>query len=490
MKRTPLPLPHLLLLLAALLLPLGLSGKVTLAPLFSDHMVLQQQCTVTVRGTSDRPTVTLTPSWGGAVCAEVRGGEWSAELATPAASYEKHTLTLADGDSQIVLQDLLIGEVWLCSGQSNMYMPLRGFTGQPVAGAFETLLETPRYADRIRMLTLPKREAERPRRDFEGRWEVPSPRSALAMSATAYHFARTLNDALDLPVGIVSASWGGSAIEAWMAPEDLREMGCDVEKINADPNIEPRRQCSKLYNGLIAPVEGFPIRGFVWYQGESNLKTADRYAEQMERLVRFWRSRWGDAEGRLPFIYVQIAPYENKDAAGTEAPRLMEAQIDALERIPNAALICTTDMGEKSCIHPSDKLTVGRRIAAQALRRSYGVKLPAEAVEGVRFERAEFADGKAVVHFLNARYGLTPQGEAILGFELAGRDGVFHPAEGRIVKSKPQVEVSSPDVPEPVAVRYAFRNFTPTNLHNTLGQAVFPFRSDRPAGAAPSASGL
>lgn len=157
----------------------------------------------------------------------------------------------------------------------------------------------------------------------------------------------------------------------------------------------------------------------------------------------------------------------------------MEAQIDALDRIPNSALICTTDTGEKSCIHPSDKQAVGRRLAAQALRRCYGVKLPNEAVEGVRFEKAEFADGKAVVTFRNARYGLTPQGEAIAGFELAGPDGVFHPAEGRIVKSKPIVEVSSPEVPEPVAVRYAFRNFIPTNLHNTLGQPVFPFRSDR-----------
>lgn len=470
---------HPFLTLILLTLTLSVQGKVGVSPLFSDHMVLQQQSRVNLWGTSDRKEVTVAPSWGDPVRVKVKEGRWQAEIPTPAGSFDKHRITLSDADSAVEIANLLIGEVWICSGQSNMYMPLRGYTGQPVAGSFETMLESSRYADRIRMITLPKRDAETPQRDFEGAWEIPSPQTALTMSAAAYHFARTLTEALDLPVGIVSTSWGGSAIEAWMSPDDLREMGYDVEKINANPKIEPRRQCAKLYNGLIAPVEGFTARGFAWYQGESNLRTADRYAEQMERMVRFWRTQWGDKSNRMPFLYVQIAPYENKDAADTQAPLLMEAQIDALDRIPNAALICTTDTGEKSCIHPSDKRAVGQRLAAQALRRCYGVKLPNEAVEGVRFEKAEFADGKAVVTFRNARYGLTPQGEAIVGFEVAGSDGVFYPAEGRIVKSKPVVEVSAPEVPQPVAVRYAFRNYIPTNLRNTLGQPVFPFRSDR-----------
>ncbi len=462
-----------------LTLTLSAAGKVGVSPLFSDHMVLQQQTSVLLWGNSDCEEVTVAPSWGEPVRAAVENGRWSVKIATPEASFEKRSLTLSDSDSRIAIEDLLIGEVWICSGQSNMYMPLRGYTGQPVAGSFETLLDASRYADRIRMITLPKREAETPQRDFEGRWEVPSPKTALSMSATAWFFARSLSETLNLPVGIVSASWGGSAIEAWMAPGDLLEMGYEVEKINADPKIEPRRQCSKLYNGLIAPIEGYTARGFAWYQGESNLKTAGRYAEQMERLVKFWRTRWGDEKACMPFLYVQIAPYENKGADRMEAPLLMEAQLDALERIPNAGIVCTTDTGEKSCIHPSDKEKVGRRLAAQALRRSYGMKLPDDMTEGVRFEKAEFADGKAIVTFRNARYGLTPQNETIVGFEVAGKDGIFHPAEGRIVKSKPQVEVRSAEVGEPVAVRYAFRNFIPTNLHNTLGQAVFPFRSDR-----------
>ncbi|MDE6778935.1 MAG: sialate O-acetylesterase [Alistipes sp.] len=470
-------------LLAALLTLLVLPswGKSDAASIFTDGMVLQQRTRVRIWGTSDSQRVDVVPSWGEPLHVKVAGGRWEAFVETPAASYEKHSLTVRDADSETELRDILIGEVWICSGQSNMYMPLRGYTGQPVQGAMAAALEAPRYADRIRMITLPKRAAATPQSGFDARWTVPSPQTALSMSAAAYFFARTLTDALDVPVGIVSTSWGGSAIEAWMSSDDLREMGYDVEKINSDPKKEERKQCSKLYNGLIAPVAGFAARGFVWYQGESNLRTAGRYAELMERMVRFWRSEWGDDKARMPFIYVQIAPYENRSADGIDAALLMEAQIDARERIPNAHLVCNTDTGEKSCIHPSDKLTVGRRIAAQALRRSYGVKLPDDAVEGVCFESAEFDGGKAVVTFRNARYGLTPQEETVTGFELAGEDGVFHPAEGCIVKGKPQVEVSSPEVAAPVAVRYAFRNYIPSNLHNTLGQPAFPFRSDRPA---------
>lgn len=466
-------------LLSLLVLPSW--GRSEVASIFTDGMVLQQRTRVKIWGTSDSRTVDIAPSWCEALRVKVADGRWEAFVETPAASYDKHTLAVRDADSETELRDILIGEVWICSGQSNMYMPLRGYTGQPVQGSFETALESPRYAGRIRMITLPKRAAETPQSGFDARWTVPTPQTVLSMSAAAYFFARTLTDALDVPVGIVSTSWGGSAIEAWMSPDDLREMGYDVEKINSDPKKQERHQCSKLYNGLIAPVAGFAARGFVWYQGESNLRTSGRYAEQMERMVRFWRSGWGDDKALMPFIYVQIAPYENRSADGIDAALLMEAQIDARERIPNAYLVCNTDTGEKSCIHPSDKLTVGRRIAAQALRRSYGAKLPDEAVEGVCFERAEFDGGKAVVTFRNARYGLTPQNETIVGFELAGGDGVFHPAEGRIVKGKPVVEVTSSEVAAPVAVRYAFRNYTPTNLHNTLGQAVLPFRSDRPA---------
>ena len=358
-----------------------------------------------------------------------------------------------------------------------MYMPLRGYTGQPVEGAMRTALESPQYHNRIRMITLPKKEAETPQRDFEGHWDIPTPVTSQLMSAVAYYFAQTLTQTLDVPIGIISTSWGGSKIEAWMAPASLRGMGYDVDRINADPKIQQRAKCGLLYNGLIAPVAGYTARGFAWYQGESNRREAGHYARLMQEMVKYWRTQWGDTKAAMPFLYVQIAPHDYKNADATDGVAVMEAQSDALELIPNAAMIATTDIGEETCIHPRKKREVGERLAAEALIRAYGMRLACWS--GVRFHNAEFSDGKAVVTFDNARYGLTPQDEDITGFELAGSDGVFHPAVGRIVKSKPVVEVTSEAVAAPIAVRYAFHNYTPTNLRNTLGLPAFPFRTDR-----------
>ena len=192
------------------------------------------------------------------------------------------------------------------------------------------------------------------------------------MSAAAYYFARTLTETLGVPVGIVSTSWGGSKIEAWMDPASLRAMGYDVEAINANPKIQQRAKCGLLYNGLIAPVAGYTARGFAWYQGESNRKEAGIYARLMQEMVRFWRAEWGDTQNRMPFLYVQIAPYFYNDAAATDGVLIMEAQSDALELIPNSAMIATTDLGEELTIHPRRKREVGERLAAEAMIRETG----------------------------------------------------------------------------------------------------------------------
>lgn len=468
-----------LFLLLAIPAAMTARAKVTLPAIFGDNMVLQQQQKVRIWGDSDQREVNLSVSWSETpLRVEVSEGRWTAEIETPAGSYGPQQLTVRDADSEVTLSNVLIGEVWICSGQSNMYMPLRGYTGQPVEGSLRTILESNRDRDRIRMITLPKKEAETPQRTFDNaRWEIPSPATAQLMSAAAYYFAQTLNAALDVPVGIVSTSWGGSKIEAWMDPASLRTLGYDVEAINANPKIQQRAKCGLLYNGLIAPVAGYTARGFAWYQGESNRKEAGIYARLMQEMVRFWRAEWGDTQNRMPFLYVQIAPYFYNDAAATDGVLIMEAQSDALELIPNSAMIATTDLGEELTIHPRRKREVGERLAAEAMVRAYGIR--ANCWSAVRFQEVKFEKGKAVVTFENARYGLTPQHVAVPGFELAGKDGVFHPAEGRVVLSKPIVEVTSEAVKEPVAVRYAFHNYTPTSLCNTYGLPVIPFRSDR-----------
>lgn len=453
-------------------------AKVGVPALFGDNMVLQQQSDARIWGTSDAREVVATTSWSdNEFRAVVKQGRWELALPTPAGSCEPQRIVLRDADSELTLQNVLIGEVWICSGQSNMYMPLRGYTGQPVCDALPAILEAAEYRDRIRMITLPKHEAATPQYDFEGRWEVPAPETALRMSATAYFFARALTQALGVPVGIVSTSWGGSKIEAWMDPASLAAEGYDVEKINADPKLAPKSKCSLIYNGLVAPIAGFTARGFAWYQGEANRKKAANYARLMERMVAYWRTQWNDLQNRMPFLYVQIAPYDYQQAAGTDAALLVEAQSDALDRIPNSAMIPTTDIGDERCIHPGRKRPVGERLAAAALVKAYGCKLP-DAL-AVRFAGVEFGDGKATVRFDNARFGLTPQTAEVTGFELAGKDGRFYPATGRIVTSKPLVEVASPEVAEPVAVRYSFHNYAPGNLANTLGIPAIPFRTDR-----------
>lgn len=453
-------------------------AKVVLPALFSDHMVLQQRGEVKLWGRG-QGRVTVCASWTDkTVSAEVNDGAWSLTLPTPGGSYLPQTLTVRDADSEVTLHDVLIGEVWICAGQSNMEMTLRGYFGQPVADALRTVLEAPRYRDRIRMLCVERKEASRPRANIRGRWQVPSAETALATSAVAYHFARALADAIAVPVGIVTASRSSSKIEAWMPQELLAEkFGYDVEAINADPAIRGISKCGLYFNGMLAPLCGFRARGFLWYQGESNRDNPETYARLMEAMAADWRARWDDAKNDMPFICVQIAPYAyGNDADGYDAPRVVEAQLRALELVPHAAMVPTTDIGDRDCIHPADKRTVGERAAVEALRMVYGQDI--SDASGMRVSGVEFAGQKAVVTFDHAQYGLLPSAEPVTGFEVAGDDGVFHPAQARIAARRPAVEITSPQVPRPAAVRYAFRNYAPGNLRNTLGYPAFPFRTD------------
>lgn len=467
-----------LLPLLATLLCGAAQAKVVLPALFADHMVLQQQAEVKLWGRA-AGRVTVSASWTEETySAEASGGVWSVMLPTPAGSCRPQTLTVRDADSEVVLRDVLVGEVWICSGQSNMEMTLRGYARQPVAGALRTALEAPHYRDRIRMLRVERKEADRPRTGMRGRWEVPSAQTALATSAVAWHFARALADAIAVPVGIITASRSSSKIEAWMPQELLAEkFGYDVETINADPAIRGISKCGLYFNGMLAPLVGFPARGFLWYQGESNRDNPETYARLLEAMAAEWRARWGDAKQEMPFIYVQIAPYAYDERPdGFDAPRVVEAQLRALDRIPQAAMVATTDLGQSDCIHPADKRTVGERAAVEALRMVYAQDIPD--ASGMRPSGVEFAGRKAVVTFDNAQYGLLPCAEPVTGFEVAGEEGIFHPAEARIVANRPAVEVASPEVPRPTAVRYAYRNYAPGNLRNTLGYPAFPFRTD------------
>ena len=469
----------LLLLLPLTVFATESQAKVLLPNLFSDNMVLQQCSQTTIWGYATGKQITLKTSWSDeSLTAPVQDGKWSLRLPTPKGSYQPHTLSFRDENSETSLNNVLIGEVWICSGQSNMEMTLRGFSQQPVAGAMQAVMEASRYRNRIHMLQVGRKEADTPRSSFRGRWVVSTPETALTTSATAYYFARTLADVLDVPIGIITTSRSSAKIEAWMSQEILaQKFGYDVQKINADPNIRGISKCGLLYNGMLVPLFGFPARGFLWYQGESNRDNPEIYPQLMQEMVADWRKQWNDTENDMPFIYVQIAPYAyENNALGLDAPRVVEAQSKALTLIPNSAMVVTTDIGEEKCIHPSRKDIIGKRAASEALRIAYGIQIPD--ASGIRMKKVEFAGGKALVSFENASYGLLPVDENLTGFEIAGADRVFYPAEAHILRAKPTVMVSSPHVPEPVAVRYAFRNYTPSNLRNTLGWPAYPFRTD------------
>lgn len=465
------------ILLALLAFPLcEMQARVLLPALFSDNMVLQQNSASAIWGQASGNKVTITADWlDEAVEAPVTKGKWKALLPTPAASCEPHAIRIADNNSETVIENVLIGEVWICSGQSNMEMTMRGFYQQEISGAFEQALKASLYKDKVRAITVERYESETPRGAFRGRWIVPDPQSVMGISATAWYFASSLSDMIGVPVGIICASRSSSKIEAWMPKELLAaEFGYDVEKINSDPSIRGISKCGLLYNGMLAPVMGYAARGFLWYQGESNRDNPEIYPQLMSAMVSQWRKQWGDHKAAMPFIYVQIAPYSYGDPDGLSVPEIVEAQLEAARMIDNSAIVATTDIGSESRIHPAAKDVVGRRAAVEACRKAYSTDIPD--ASGMTMSGAEFAGGKVFVTFGNAGYGLKDNDD-IKGFELAGEDGVFHKADAEIYKGKPMVVVSSDKVKKPVEVRYAYRNYIESNLENTLGYPAYPFRA-------------
>lgn len=466
---------RLALIIVMLLGFCSLSGaKIILSPLYGDGMVLQQQSETIIAGYASGKELTVTIPWVETpFIVPVKNGKFEVAINTPVASRQSYSMTFKDKDSEVVLKDVLVGDVWICSGQSNMEMTMKGYNGQPIKHSVEMAMQSAKYSDLVHMFTVGRCVAEKPRPTVRGTWRKSSPENVMTMSATAYCFAVALADALQIPIGIISASRSSSKIEVWMPQDLLKEKhGYDVEKINSDANIRDISKCGLYYNGMIAPLFNYKAKGFLWYQGESNRDNPEKYPELLASMVNHWRTSWGDTENRMPFVYVQIAPYRYTDKRGLEVPVFVEAQSKALEIIPNSAMTVTTDIGEMNCIHPSDKKTVGQRAAIEAMRLAYGVDITN--ASGMRPIECVFAEGKVDVSFSNASYGFMPV-EPVYGFELAGADGVFYAADAVIVKNKPVVTVSSLKVTDPVTVRYAYRNYPGCNLVNTLGFPAYPF---------------
>ena len=458
----------------------NLSAKVVLPQILSDHAVLQQQTEVKLWGKAvPNTTVNVTPSWNNqTITAQSDNeGRWQVSIQTPAADFTPYSIEFSDGEITRI-QNILIGEVWFCSGQSNMEMPLNGFWNCPIEHANETIATSGEW-NAIRMATIPKTGALTPQEHVAGSWKESNPFNAPYFSATAFNFARMLHRVLRVPVGIISCAWGGSRVEGWL-PREVVEGFRDVDLKKEIKKPEKGKEWdyytpTVMYNGMLKPLQRYTIRGFLWYQGESNIFNYQLYAPMMTAMVQLWRNVWEAPD--MPFYYVQIAPHKYGNSRNINSALLQEAQMKALKTIPNSGMIPTIDVGDEFCIHPPQKNVVGLRLANLALTKTYGLhKLPST---GPMMTKVEYSGNKAIVTLDNAPYGLAPGNCELEGFEIAGADKKFYPAKARIAGRTRNVEVWSDQVTQPVAVRYAFRNYVDhITLRNTLGIAAFPFRTD------------
>ena len=479
-------------LLVLALIPVLSSAEISLSGIIGDNMVLQRNTVVKLWGKAERnKTVTVTPSWDRhSYKVKAAGdGSWLVNIRTGDAG-GPYSIRISDGNER-VLQNILLGEVWICGGQSNMEMPVCGFMYQPVEHSSETILESMENPS-VRLFTVPRISKTEAIDTCGGAWKTSSPASVCEFSAVGYFFGRTLTRALQgIPVGLIAMNWGGSNIEAWMTEECIDAIpGIDhrLAKSQTGDNSAPQR----LYNGMVNPIRNFASKGFIWYQGESNRYNWFDYKKLMVAMVDLWRKVWGNAE--MPFYYVQLAPYTYDGDLFRSLPLLIEAQYGAQAEIPHSGIAATTDLGNRTCIHPQKKIEVGRRLAYLALANDYGIEgLPRPAptfrsMESVQDERRgkmlvlsfNHLSGKGRWNDPDSFRGYLPEGYTKPGgFEIAGQDRVYHPAQANYVWWENRIEVWSEEVPEPIAVRYAFRNFCrEANVVTTMGQPLVPFRTD------------
>ena len=454
-------------------------ATIKLPALFSDNMMLQQESNAPVWGWADKnQEIKIQTSWD-AKTYDVKAdkeGKWKIALQTPAAG-GPYEISVSDGKETKTIKNILIGEVWLCSGQSNMEMPLKGFPGQPVRNGNEAIVHS--NNKQIRFITIPRATVLTPNEDFQGQWYTAGPLTTGNFSATAWYFGSVLQEVLQVPVGMIVVSYGGSSMEAWMNQEmlkDFKETKIPTKK--EDLAKDPNRVATTLFNGMLSPVIGYGIKGCIWYQGESNYERAGQYAALTKKMVSSWRALWG--QGEFPFYNLQIAPFnyaqfhpkDNKEEFNSAY--LREAQLKASKEIPNSGMAVLMDIGEENNIHPDNKQAGGNRLAYLALTKTYGLS-------GFEFESPEFSameiKGSVVtVAFDKAPNGVTAYGKEVTGFEIAGENKVFYPAKAELRRKS--VLLSSPQVEKPVAVRYLFKDFAPAQIFSTGGLPLSSFRTD------------
>lgn len=473
------------LILGLALLSLSAMAKVELPAFFSDNMVLQQQTQAAIWGTATPGSkVTVSPSWTASrtvVTADVRSGKWMTRIATPKAG-GPYDIVISDGES-VKLSNVLIGEVWFCSGQSNMEMPFKGYRSQPNAASAEIIM-TAKASTPIRMCTIEKCSSAKPVETVKtAGWQVNAPEAVSNTSATAYWFALKLQAALDVPVGLLITDWGGSSIETWMDEKTIRggfESEFDLSYLGLDvnPEADKHKKPCLLFNGQVNPLIPFTFKGMLWYQGETNRGRCEQYVRLQAAYVKMMRELFQVPDA--PFYFVQIAPYAYGAPEKWDIGYFYEAQQKSLDVIPNSGMAVTVDAGEYGTIHPNNKKVVGDRLAYLALSKTYDIKGMDPVAPTYKSMKTGEKDGRAYidVSFNVGPDGLSPMGAEVSGFEIAGADKVFHPAKAILNGDNVSFKVWSDEVKAPVAVRYCFRNWGVGTVYNNYGIPAAPFRTD------------
>lgn len=480
--------------------------------LFTSHMVLQRGKPIQVWGSGAEGAAVRVSLGGHAASARVKGGKWSVTF-RPMQAGGPHTMTITGPEGAKTFEDVLIGDVWVASGQSNMEWAV-DWSGEP-----DKAKEKANRYPNIRLFTVNKRAEGAPVANVIGSgWKVCSAQTVGPFSAVAFHFGARVYDDAKVPIGLINTSWGGTPAEAWTTRERLETMPTLADRLkqydaqiawyerrkddlmrtyndavaafqaaqrenrptgqwptHPDPRQSPWGPAT-LYNGMVAPLRGYGAKGFIWYQGESNAGRAYEYRTLMAQTVLTFREAFGG--GDLPFYQVQLAPFMDiqKDPGESQWAELREAQNIVGKRLRNVGAAVIVDAGDEKDIHPRDKVTVGNRLGLLALRDVYGKKI---AAQGPTLQSARFGNGQATLRFSHCDNGLLFRGERLQGFSIAGDDKKFVWGNAEIVDGF-TVRVSHPSVPNPKAVRYGWANYPTGNLWNGDGLPASPFRTDVP----------
>lgn len=448
--------------------------KLSLASIFSDRMVLQRDVKAPIWGQAE-PGAKVEVQLAGATKEATAGddGKWSLTVGPLKATSEPLELTVKSGSETLHIIDILVGDVWVASGQSNMEWPMKATRDAESEIAVADWPE-------IRFVDVPNVVSATPTDSFKSAgWQACKPENIGNFSAVAYFFGRDLHKELNVPIGLIGCNWGGTQMEAWTSREALQsnetfspavakaDAAYAAEEGKTPAQLRPQDRPAALFNGMLSAIIPYGIRGAIWYQGESNAGRHGEYAELSKLMIADWRNRWG--QGEFPFLLVQLAAYE---PGGENWPPLREAQTETLEA-PNVGMAVAIDIGEQKDIHPRNKQDVGKRLALAARKIAYGEDL---VYSGPMFKELEVVDDKARVTFEHVGGGLKADG-AVKGFEIAGDDGNFVPAKAVIEGA--EVVVSADGVSEPKVVRYNWAAFPDGNLYNAEGLPTVPFRTSK-----------